>query len=233
MQNLLKRKFGPKFNVFVLQLTVITVIIIGLTVVRFVGGNTYSKVMDWYVLHFGAETSVDDVIKNDYDLPASDSAQTDSPQVVNTAAIGDTKTVIIPKSKTVGSNSLFTPVDSATLTSGFGDRENPVTFAKEKHKGLDMATESGSPVYAAASGSVVYSANSPTYGNYLIVDHGNGLKTLYAHCSKLLKTKGDTVNAGEKIALVGSTGQSTGPHLHFEIIINGINVDPKWLLDIK
>ena len=85
-------------------------------------------------------------------------------------------------------------------------------------------------IAAAAAGKVVLVKNSPSYGKYIKVDHGKGLVTLYAHCNSIIKKEGDMVRKGETIATVGNTGQSTGYHLHFEVILNGKNLNPEWLL---
>ena len=91
---------------------------------------------------------------------------------------------------------------------------------------IDIGADSGTDILAAAGGTVTFSGQMSGYGNYIIIDHGNGIETAYGHCSKLLAEKGENVRRGDKIALVGSTGNSTGPHLHFEIKINGEFVDP-------
>ena len=109
-----------------------------------------------------------------------------------------------------------------TITKNFGGTIN--------HSGIDYRANSGEKILAAASGKVVFSGYEGSYGNYIIIDHGNGIKTMYAHCSTLLKQTGSQVNAGEEIAEVGSTGFSTGPHLHFEVKVNEKPVDPKTYL---
>jgi murein DD-endopeptidase MepM/ murein hydrolase activator NlpD len=94
------------------------------------------------------------------------------------------------------------------------------------HKGLDIAAPTGAPVKAVAPGKVVFSSQAGGYGNLVVIDHGNGFTTRYAHNRTLLVSVGDTVRAGQEIAHVGSTGRSTGPHLHFEVLRNGYAVDP-------
>ncbi len=113
-------------------------------------------------------------------------------------------------------------------TGGFGwrvwkDGSRPTDF----HKGIDFACARGTPILATNSGTVILRRNSPSFGLYLIVDHGGGVTSLYAHCSKLLVDVDDKVQRGDKIAEVGSTGNSTGNHLHFSILENGEYVDPK------
>ncbi len=118
------------------------------------------------------------------------------------------------------------PVDGY-ITSSFGDRDDPFTGNFALHNGLDIGAVTGTPIYAASSGKVIQASNSGNgYGNCVVIEHSSGFKTLYAHCSKLLVEVGQYVDAGQNIALVGSTGRSTGPHLHFSIIIDGKYVDP-------
>ncbi len=94
------------------------------------------------------------------------------------------------------------------------------------HKGIDIAAQKNTPIYAVQSGTVVTSTKNGSYGNYVIIDHGNGVQTLYAHCNARLVSAGEFVSQGTPIALVGTTGQSTGNHLHFELRINGTKVNP-------
>lgn len=119
------------------------------------------------------------------------------------------------------------PLDSAFISSHYGYRTNPVSGKYRLHGGLDLAACDGSPIYAVLGGEVIASTYSDSYGNYVIIDHKNGYETLYAHCSELLCQKGDTVNRGDTIARVGSTGNSTGPHLHIEVHKDGERTDPE------
>ena len=121
---------------------------------------------------------------------------------------------------------LMMPVDDVYVSSGFGTRWGRL------HRGVDLALAQGSPIYAADSGTVYFAGDGGGYGNRVKVDHGNGMQTYYAHCSSLLVTSGQKVSRGEKIALTGSTGNSTGPHLHFEVIINGKCIDPAGMLGL-
>lgn len=115
---------------------------------------------------------------------------------------------------------------SSRITSTFGYRNQPTAGASTYHKGIDIGASTGTPIVAVAKGTVVTSTYSVSAGNYIMLSHGNGIYTVYMHCSKLLVSVGQSVSQGEKIALVGSTGVSTGPHLHFGININGEYVDP-------
>ncbi len=123
-------------------------------------------------------------------------------------------------SEAKGSGQLAAPVSGYRITSGFGPRWG------RTHLGVDLALAIGSRISAADSGTVVFSGTEGGYGNLVKLDHGNGIVTYYAHCSQLLVTEGQRVEKGQAIAKVGSTGNSTGPHLHFEVRVNGENVDP-------
>ena len=113
------------------------------------------------------------------------------------------------------------------ISSGFGDRESPTEGASSNHKGLDIGASTGADIIAAADGEVVIATYSYSAGNYIMLDHGGGVSTVYMHCSQLLVKKGDKVKQGQLIAKVGSTGYSTGPHLHFGIRSGGTYVNPK------
>lgn len=120
---------------------------------------------------------------------------------------------------------LHRPVSGGTVSSGFGERWGKV------HHGLDLALPQGSEIHAADSGRVYYASYQGSYGNLIKIDHGNGMQTYYAHCSRLLVASGQSVERGQTIALVGSTGRSTGPHLHFEVIVNRSSIDPAGLIE--
>ncbi len=112
------------------------------------------------------------------------------------------------------------------ISSPFGPRTHPIFGSTSSHPGIDMQARSGDPISAAADGVVISARWHNGYGNAVIIDHGDGFSTLYAHQSKILVTAGDQVVGGETIGLIGSTGWSTGPHLHFEVRVNGIVVNP-------
>jgi len=123
------------------------------------------------------------------------------------------------------SRPVFRPV-RGIVTSPFGVRLSPFTETQVFHEGLDIESPIGSPVRAAAGGKVVRSGYEALYGNLLVVDHGNGFRTLYAHLSERLVLAGDLVEKGEVIGKVGDTGRTTGPHLHYEVLVNGLPVNP-------
>ena len=110
------------------------------------------------------------------------------------------------------------------ITSRYGERSS---LRRSTHTGLDIACTTGTDIKVVSNGTVTFSGKKGSYGNLIIIDHGNGVETWYGHCSKLYAKVGDAVTAGDVIAAVGSTGNSTGPHLHFEIRINGECVNPQ------
>lgn len=122
------------------------------------------------------------------------------------------------------------PVAGGRIGSPFGFRIDPITGRSALHTGLDFPADTGTPIVAAAGGVVVVQDVHPAYGNMVEIDHGNNLITRYAHASKVDVTKGDIVKRGQKIAEVGSTGRSTGPHLHFEVWVSGVVQDPSRFL---
>lgn len=125
-----------------------------------------------------------------------------------------------------GGTMLWPLPSSQQVSSYFGMRLHPILKVRKMHTGVDIGGTKGKKIVAAADGTVILSGYSSGYGYRVVIDHGSGISTLYAHCSKLLVKAGDEVKRGDTIALVGSTGLSTGPHLHFEVRENGNPVDP-------
>jgi murein DD-endopeptidase MepM/ murein hydrolase activator NlpD len=118
------------------------------------------------------------------------------------------------------------------VTSRFGYRKSPFTGRREFHKGLDIASRKGTPILATADGVVTFAGKKGLLGMTIVIDHGHGMKTRYGHNHELLKKRGDKVKRWEPIALMGSSGRSTGPHTHYEVHLNGIPVNPeKYILN--
>ncbi len=122
------------------------------------------------------------------------------------------------------------PVRDGNLGSAFGWRIDPFTGGSALHTGLDFQADPGTPILAAAGGVVVTQEYHAAYGNMIEIDHGNDLITRYAHSSKVFVKKGDLIKRGQKVAEVGTTGRSTGPHLHFEVLVQGVPQDPQKFL---
>ena len=180
--------------------------------------DTELKVMD----------NVDDAVSTLYSEPE----KVETPKVTkkkkkNTSSRKSTGTVNtatnISGTKVALGISLSKPV-SGIISSRFGVRSS---IRSSAHTGLDIATSTGTPVKAAAAGTVTFAGWKGSYGNLMVITHSNGVQTYYGHCSKLYLSAGATVSQGQTIAAVGSTGNSTGPHLHFEIRVNGIAYNPQ------
>ncbi|MGI5117768.1 LysM peptidoglycan-binding domain-containing M23 family metallopeptidase [Treponema sp. SP13] len=123
------------------------------------------------------------------------------------------------------------PLDASWLSSAYGMRMSPLSGEMRFHRGIDLAAPEGSPVYACKSGSVIRcTKGDPIYGNYVVLKHDKGMTSIYAHLSEIDVREGDIVIGRARIGLVGKTGAATGPHLHFEIRVNGVSTDPRGLL---
>lgn len=122
------------------------------------------------------------------------------------------------------------PILDGWYSSNFGYRIDPFTGAQSFHEGIDFPAETGTPIFAAASGKVVEAGFHPQYGKVIEIDHGNGLLSRYAHASQVLVQDGELVVRGQRVGAVGSTGRSTGPHLHFEVRLNGVPQNPARFL---
>jgi murein DD-endopeptidase MepM/ murein hydrolase activator NlpD len=134
------------------------------------------------------------------------------------------------KIKYSGGKLLWPVPSSSVITSPFGTRYHPILKQYRTHTGIDIAAQTGASILAAADGQVIFAGYYGGYGYAVIIDHGDGISTLYGHNSALLVKEGDTVKRGQVIAKAGSTGLSTGPHLHFEVRKNGVPVNPMdWL----
>jgi murein DD-endopeptidase MepM/ murein hydrolase activator NlpD len=124
------------------------------------------------------------------------------------------------------------PTSSGLRSSLYGWRIDPFTGRQSFHEGLDFIGDIGTPIYAAAGGRVLRAERHPEYGNMVEIDHGNGITSRYAHASALMVQEGDIVKSGQKIALLGNSGRSTGPHMHFEIRYKGVAQNPLYFLHL-
>jgi murein DD-endopeptidase MepM/ murein hydrolase activator NlpD len=144
--------------------------------------------------------------------------------------LGVLEALLLQKSANSSFMPTLPPIVDGWFSSNFGYRIDPFTGENSFHEGIDFPAETGTPVVAAASGKVVYAEWHPQYGKMIEIDHGNGLVSRYAHAAELRVKEGDLVVRGQRIASVGSTGRSTGPHLHFEVRQNGVPQNPARFL---
>jgi len=140
------------------------------------------------------------------------------------------ETLLMQNQQSLGMLPSSAPISEGVHTSNFGWRVDPFTGQSAMHEGVDFMAEAGTAIHASTGGVVVYSDTHPQYGNMIEVDHGNDIVTRYAHASKLLVRVGQVVRRGDKIAEVGSTGRSTGNHLHFEVRYKGVAQNPMRFL---
>lgn len=170
------------------------------------------------------EEEIDIGISEYYTINVADAEQIEGTVNVELAKQNIESMVNESEARTVNGIYLANIPVNGTISSRFGSIERVRSGA---HTGLDIATASGTPIIATAGGTVKQASWCGSYGNLVVISHGNGVETYYAHCSRILVSVGDTVNAGDTISLVGSTGNSTGPHLHFEVRINGKAMNPQ------
>ncbi len=203
---------------------------------RAAGGDFYETVRQWYNDNFRETTTVDEVLAPDDGEKGTESENRDTGSDASEGGAPTASPTALRTERAVGgsepvssANALAIPVNG-TVTSGFGYRVHPVNGGYLMHGGIDIAADTGTPIAAAWDGVVTEVAAGTSYGNYIIVKHTDSLSTLYAHCSEITADEGKIVKKGETVALVGSTGVSTGPHLHFEIRVNGEPIDPRSVL---
>lgn len=169
-------------------------------------------------------SSTDDVVDKLYVEPKTVTVASANKTVGSKTSIGTVNTATNISSTNVSLGVAMIKPVSGTISSRFGVRSR---IRSSAHTGLDIATSSGTPIAAAASGTVTFAGWKGSYGYLVVITHSNGVQTYYGHCSKLYVSAGQTVSQGQSIAAVGSTGNSTGPHLHFEIRVNGIAYNPQ------
>jgi murein DD-endopeptidase MepM/ murein hydrolase activator NlpD len=145
-------------------------------------------------------------------------------------SLTETKQKVEEKQHLLSLTPTIWPTTSKVVSSPFGYRKDPFTKVPSFHSGLDIAAKEDEPVFAAAEGTVVSVGSDKSHGNNIVIEHSKGLRTWYMHLNKNLVQQGQTVKKGETIGLLGSTGRSTGPHLHYEVIKNGVSIDPRPFL---
>lgn len=239
-----KNKAGGSHLLTIVQIAVCSIVLAGFALLKTFGGDAYTQVKNWYLQNINNSIVAQEQINNIKEsfLHAFQSSSSSSSQVSSsssstksvqeTAVLVNTKPAVATKSiysqVPVSLSVLLTPpIQKGTVSSSFGWRNGVL------HKGMDIAAPQGTKIYSALPGKVETCTRNPSYGNYLIINHGNDIKTLYAHCSSILVKSGDTVKYGQEIACVGSTGDATGPHLHFELLIHETNYDPQPMLKTR
>ncbi|MBR3844039.1 MAG: M23 family metallopeptidase [Clostridia bacterium] len=231
------------------QVIVCVLALLAVGVCRLVGGDVYRNVRDKYIQLFCDTTTVEEVTQ----LPPQPDKTPVTPTTVTAMAtvtptvvpviqsdFGDSpddslavkENMLLLTGTASTQNQMTVPV-KGVVTSEFGYRIHPIYGTRMFHNGVDIGADSRTPIVAALAGVVETADYNESYGYYVILNHGKDFKTVYAHCSRLDVSKGDGVQQGDTIALVGSTGVSTGPHLHFEVRRGEYRVNPAWLVDLS
>ena len=242
----------PKLCILLLQIITTAILLLSMLGLRLSGSGLYKEVREVYYKAANDFTAVGEVLEDD---KATESAvsetvseqqiemeestileeQDESPvsQVQSTVTGNSLDLAVVQTSLNTAaakSQSMIWPLKYFRKTSDYGYRKDPFTGKNSFHHGIDLAADKGSKIASVMDGTVSAVGVGKSYGNYILVRHSSNLYTLYAHCSKIVAKKGQKIKQGDTVALVGSTGRSTGNHLHFEIRIGGERVDPLWLL---
>lgn len=198
----------------IVQITLCIMIIAAAFALKLLGGDLFIRTRGWYLEHLN-----DPIIAGDnIDFKEDRSNKHVKNVAFNVSNDKNVLKVSIPMCK---------PLDEGKLTSRFGFRKDPFTGEEKGHGGIDIGASCNSPIHSVLSGKVEKADVSSSYGKYVLINHGNNIKTLYAHCNELKVVEGQDVKRGDEIAFLGSTGRSTGNHLHFEIKVNEIRYNPE------
>ncbi|MBR5234169.1 MAG: M23 family metallopeptidase [Clostridia bacterium] len=239
MSDSANKKKDPFFTVLVVQ-SLLSVLLIGVMLYSFYNsGEFYKTIVEGYESYMTEEYEPEDIAEafmkmNEYaDVFAPEETSSVKPaggEDIVFTSIDALEGICFEKVDT-GVN-MQMPLDDYTVSSEFGYRIGPITGEAGIHTGLDLAADYGTGIKAAAAGEVVDASWDKSYGNYVKILHDNNTVSIYAHCSSLCAQEGDRVKTGDVIAFVGSTGDSTGNHLHFEIRKDNIRINPSFYVEI-
>ena len=233
-----EKRIDSKLCIVLLQAAAVIIILITFFIIKQFNLNLFTELKDWYMYNFEKKTNIDQVLDDEGEknesgtivLPEKESEFNQQNEVTITNTVNLEQVKKVKKLNVKSKNSFTLPVEG-TVTSSFGGRPDPFSGDASTHKGLDIAADYGKAIVSVCDGVVSeVGYDEYGYGSYIIIKHAEGFETMYAHCSKILSKKGQKVKAGEAIAKIGNTGRSTGSHLHFEIKVKGIPIDPKLFL---
>lgn len=218
-----KKKTPITFSLTIVQCLACAVVLLLALILRLIGGKPFDTLRSLFKQAI-TDTTITETI-----------SETLSPAVGGTnLVLAEPNITTLPESVStepfVADEQAVLPIPMGKITSSFGYRTDPFTKELGFHTGVDIGAPKGTEIMAVYDGIVIRADNNASYGNYLIIQHHNGAQTLYAHCSALHKTKGNRVSAGEVVAEVGSTGNSTGNHLHWELKQEGMYHNPLSIL---
>lgn len=235
-----KKTRNPTNTVMLVQTVVCILAVLFIVAMGKLSPETFAYIKEEYERIMSVDMDSDDISESVKSFVGTASAKGAEPRKkdeqasaksnpIRSASNGETVAVM----SMFGSNEDITVPVHGEITSEYGNRTNPVTEEYIMHSGIDIAASAGTEIRAAYNGVVSEVGSNSVGGNYISIVHTDGSETLYCHCQKILAQKGDVVRAGESVALVGSTGRSTGPHLHFEISVDGETIDPLIYLPVK
>lgn len=211
-------KSRPKAQLLLLiQIILCILSIIFMIATKYVFPNLFTCIKDWYTTSLNDSILTPAIVENQYKQEEIDKIE-ENQDMTKTSSIDDDKNI-------TSNQTMFTPVEGI-VTSDFGERIDPATGKKKFHKGIDIAAPKNTLIKCALNGKVIKVGNNSSYGKHIIVEHDNNIRTLYAHCNKIIVDEDKQITAGQEIALVGSTGDSSGNHLHFEVIVDDKCQDP-------
>lgn len=224
----INRKRIEGFSFLMIQVTVCVIILLFAVLLKVIDGDTFDKLKRYYnskineSIVFGSEgIKYNDIIKATFCREKEELKLDFVNRTCGTTAPNIDFSV-----------PFCNPVKSGKVTSKFGMRKDPIAKEIKHHSGIDIGVNKNEEICSVLPGTVKEVFENDSYGRYIVIDHGNGIKTLYAHCESILKNVDDKVFRGETIALAGSSGQSTGNHLHLELMVNDIKYNPEPLINL-
>lgn len=229
-----KRKPIPPLSVVAVQSVACVVLVLSALLLRLVGGDAYAAVRDRFHRALARNEWVSALVlawDGDPLERAEEDAETPPESDVKEETF--TSDEPAPLTEMTASVAAMAPLESGTLTSGYGDRIHPIDGVEEFHTGVDVAAPSGTPLRAVYDGEVTEVGEDARLGRYVRLRHGTGIEIVYGHCESVTAGQGDTVQAGQTVALVGSTGVSTGSHVHIRLYLDGVTCDPAVLLPLE
>ncbi len=236
MQKDNKKIIDYKMSYLIAQIVMCVILILVFLVLKYLKTPQSDNLEKWYKDNFGQNTKVGTVTDTSSDSNTESgisSSYDENSNAVNISLVLS-KTQTLTKTVKYNLNSLIWPVSSRVITSDYGYRSDPFTGNKAFHKGVDIEVNMGTAIVAAANGKVIKSGYEKNgYGNFVVLEHSSGFVTLYAHCSSISVNVGDNVEAGQTVALSGTSGRSTGPHLHFEVRLHNTLLNPLWILPLN
>lgn len=229
-----KQKPIPLLSVVAVQSVACVALVLTALLLRLVGGDAYAAVRDRFHRALAKNEWVSALVLA-WDGSPLERAEEDaeSPPESGVKEEGFTPDEPAPLSDASAAVAATAPLESGTLTSGYGERLHPIDGAEEFHTGVDIAAPQGTPLRAVYDGEVTEVGEDARLGRYVRLRHGSGIEIVYGHCEEVTAEQGDAVTAGQTVALVGSTGVSTGNHVHIRLYLDGVTCDPAVLLPLE